>query len=85
MYELQHVTYRTNPLSICITESWCSQEEPDSLYSIDGYSLFRKDRRFWAGGGVLIYVRDSQIEKATQLSDLDVHVSNQELWIRIIP
>ena len=85
MDELQHITYRTNPLFICITESWCSHEEPDSLYSIDGYCLFRKDRLFRAGGGVLIYVQDSQIEKATQLANLDVHGSNEELWIRIIP
>ena len=85
MDELQHITYRTNPLFICITESWCSHEEPDSLYSIDGYSLFRKDRLFRAGGGILIHVQDSQIDKATQLADLDVHVSNEELWIRIIP
>jgi len=55
----------------------------DSELNIDGYSIFRKDRkqvRDSKGGGVLLYVRDCfNAYYATELNDLQ----NESLWIKI--
>lgn len=41
---------------ICISESWFDDTIPDSLVSLNGYKLFRADRKK-RGGGVAIYVK----------------------------
>lgn len=41
---------------ICISESWFDDAIPDSLVSLNGYKLFRADRKK-RGGGVAIYVK----------------------------
>ena len=55
----------------------------DSELYIDGYSIFRKDRkqvRDSKGDGVLLYVRDCfNAYYATELNDFQ----NESLWIRI--
>ena len=43
---------------ICVTESWLSQDIPDSELVISGYNVFRRDRNRH-GGGIIIFVRDS--------------------------
>ena len=53
------------PAVICVTESWCVTHEPDSLYALQQYSLFRRDRPDRPGGGVLVYVHTSQVSEAT--------------------
>ena len=43
-----------------ITESWATGDVSDSELAIDGYVLYKKDRkscRNAKGGGILIYVR----------------------------
>ena len=42
-----------------ITESWAKSSINDSFFTIQDYSLFRRDRLGHLGGGVLIYVHIS--------------------------
>ena len=57
MDELQERCRQSQPLFVCITETWCMQNEPDSLYTLQGYTMYRRDREPRGGhGGVLIYV-----------------------------
>mgnify|MGYP007007715669 CR=1 FL=1 len=42
--ELKISIQYTNPSIILITESWLNDKVPDSLISITGYNLHRKDR-----------------------------------------
>ena len=47
---------------IAVSETWASDELSDAELAIDGFVLFRKDRkthRFSKGGGVVIYIRDT--------------------------
>ena len=41
-----------------ITESWLKPHHQDSVMSIPGYSLFRRDRRKRKGGGLAAYVKE---------------------------
>jgi len=43
-----------------ISESHLKKRHADSCVNINGYTLFRRDRARRKGGGVAIYVRDSQ-------------------------
>ena len=42
-----------NPDIIMICETWCTE---NSIVSLPGYNLFRKDRSNRVGGGVCIYI-----------------------------
>ena len=47
---------------IAVSETWATEELLDAELSIDGYALFRRDRksdRFSKGGGVALYVKES--------------------------
>ena len=44
------------PLFIGITETWASNDIPDAVYSVDGYTLYRRDRIAQRGGGVMLYI-----------------------------
>jgi hypothetical protein len=46
---------RDEPSIILLTETWLSSSIPDSLVSLRGYTLFRRDRFGRKGGGVCMY------------------------------
>ena len=65
-----------------ISETWLSQTTSDNLISIDGYTLFRRDRADGRrGGGLCIYVKNtlSCIERY-DLSD----TSLEAIWIKLV-
>ena len=41
-----------------ISESWLSKDLPSELFEIEGYQIFRNDRKTKRGGGVCIYVKE---------------------------
>ena len=41
------------------TESWTNKDATDADLGLEGYVMFRKDRKGRRGGGVLLYVKDS--------------------------
>ena len=60
--ELRLYITEEDPDIVAITESWTSDNNPDSEISIDGYTLFRKDRKHinkTRGGGCLMYIKES--------------------------
>lgn len=50
-----------NPDVICITESWGNADIPDSSYHVAGFNLYRCDRVFGRGGGVLLFVKNKLV------------------------
>lgn len=60
---------------ICISETWCVVETPDSFYNLRGYRLFRVDRSTNAGG-VAIYVKQSIRCKMICKSEVDEKVEH---------
>lgn len=77
--ELQCLTRKHKPLLISIQETWCQPHEPDSLYSIDGYLLFRRDRHGRSGGGVATYYNTELVSTSKRLTDLESD-DLEDLW-----
>jgi len=72
-----------NPLAIAITKTWANVNFLDSVYNIDGYHLFRKDRFDRPEGGVCLYVSN------VVNSDIDNTLTHEmeykeSIWCNII-
>ena len=60
--ELAVVVESHRPDIVGITETWATAEVLDSELSLEGYVMFREERKHCEaarGGGVLLYVRES--------------------------
>lgn len=42
---------------ICLTETWLSEDISNELVAVDGYKLYRNDRKYSRGGGIAIYCK----------------------------
>ena len=74
---LQVYVAHYNPSLIAVTESWANCTTPDSVYTLDGYSLCRNDRNNQAGGGILLYVNNclkSEINDDLTYSDYEEYI-----------
>ena len=53
---------RTNmkkrPDIISISESWGRDDISDSIFSLDGFTMYRDDKKSSVGGGALLYIND---------------------------
>ena len=67
---------------IAITESWLNDEIDDHLLSINGYTIYRKDRAHCRGGGVCAFV--STDVPSTRRLDLD-NSAFECLWVWLRP
>jgi exonuclease III len=79
--ELEMSLQQLNVGIASITETWCTDDQPDAAMAISGYSMIRRDRGVKRGGGIMCYVRSSIPFKTwPQLgSDLET------LWITARP
>ncbi|KAK4829760.1 hypothetical protein QYF61_006484 [Mycteria americana] len=76
--ELEAIVHQENYNTVAIMETWWDDSHNWSA-AMDGYKLFRRDRRGRRGGGVALYVRDSL--DSLELDDGDDRV--ECLWVRI--
>ena len=81
---MDEVKFLTNKLKLdvlCLTETWLTPLIVDSSISIDGYSIFRRDRADGRrGGGVCIFTKNSlSVNERTDLNDDDNTVEN--VWL----
>ena len=61
-----------------LNETFLKHDIPDSLYSVPGFTIFRRDRRIKNGGGILAFVND----KLSAIRRTDLEDSNLEiLWL----
>ena len=56
--ELKAILELTDFDVICISESWLRSRTPKDRFMIEGYKIFRSDRKNKRGGGVCIYVKE---------------------------
>ena len=58
------------PEIVAVTESWIrtSDRDFDGEYVVSGYQMCHRDRSERAGGGVLLYIRDSLKIKGTYIA-----------------
>ncbi|KAK4810556.1 hypothetical protein QYF61_004519 [Mycteria americana] len=76
--ELEAIVHQENYDMVAITETWWDDSHNCSA-AMDGYKLFRRDRRGRRGGGVALYVRECL--DSLELDDGDDRV--ECLWVRI--
>ena len=80
MDEIAQVAIEKRPSLIAICETWANPLEPDSLYELPDYSLYRHDRQHCRGGGVAVYVHSSIPHK----HKTNITMSNFEsLWLEL--
>ena len=81
MYAIYADIYSLNPDVVVITETFLSSKHSDSLFHIDGFITFRKDRPKRKGGGVCVLVRECLLPT---LVDEKVFLEFSEaLWLRL--
>ncbi|KAK4823680.1 hypothetical protein QYF61_005651 [Mycteria americana] len=76
--KLEAIVHQENYDMVAITETWWDNSHNWSV-AMDGYKLFRRDRRGRRGGGVALYIRESL--DSLELNDCDDRV--ECLWVRI--
>ncbi|KAK4813675.1 hypothetical protein QYF61_019568 [Mycteria americana] len=76
--ELEAIVHQENYDMVAITEMWWDDSHNWSA-AMDGYKLFRRDRRGRRGGGVALYVRECL--DSLELNDGDDRM--ECLWVRI--
>ncbi|KAK4810944.1 hypothetical protein QYF61_013352 [Mycteria americana] len=76
--ELEAVVHQENYDMVAITETWWDDSHNWSA-AMNGYKLFRRDRRGRRGGGVALYIRECL--DSLELNDGDDRV--ECLWVRI--
>jgi hypothetical protein len=64
-----------------IVEMWASEEIKDYELKIDGYEMFRKDRIFGKGGGIIVYVKETL--KSTLCNDLMNTGFEESVWCNV--
>ncbi len=56
--QLEQLLTNSNFDLLCLSETWLTESSPNTAYLVPGYKVFRKDRKFGKGGGLLMYVKD---------------------------
>lgn len=78
--EFRHIFVNSEVDVICVSETWFRSDVCDSVYALDGYRLYRKDRTSHAGG-VAIYMRNTI--KSTRLTISDDTGGSECLFIEV--
>src|SRR5271163_3755746 len=70
--------------SLGITESWAHKDIEDAELSIQGYTMFRKDRdsaEKVTGGGLILYCKD-ELDAVRELEDRENR--SETIWAKIL-
>ena len=74
---------------VCISETWFDENNKDFVYGVNGYNLFKCDRKSYAGG-VAMYIKSgieakvifkNQESRDIQYLFVEIHSDNQKLLI----
>ena len=81
--ELECVINQNDVDLVCVSETWLSDEIPDSAISMRDFILFRKDRTT-RGGGVAAYINSAIPCKRLAALDLSGSIT-ETLWLQLRP
>ena len=79
--ELKEIIRKTNFDVISISESWLTHNTPIDRFQIEGFKIFRNDRKNKRGGGVCVYVRDHYDCKKIRIPNLPENP--ETLWVEV--
>ena len=65
---------------LLLNETFLKRDIPDSLYSVPGFTIFRRHRRIKNGGGILAFVNDElSTMRRTDLEDSNLEILRLEI------
>ena len=70
------------PHLIGITESWSNNDITGAELGLEGYAMFRKDRKGRRGGGVLLYIKETTPAYEVQLQE--EADCNEAIWCKLV-
>ena len=70
------------PHIIGIAESWANNDITYADLGLEGYTMFRKDRKGRRGGGVLLYIKDTIPSYEVQLQE--EAYCKEALWCKLV-
>ena len=79
--ELKAVIDNTNFDVVAVSESWLTHNTPRNRFHIDGFKIFRNDRKDKRGGGVCVYVKDELSCK--QITFQNCSDVPETLWVEV--
>jgi hypothetical protein len=68
--ELKEIIENADFDAVSISESWLRSRTPKDRFLINGYNIFRADRRNKRGGGVCCYVREQYLAKKVKIPNI---------------
>ena len=80
--ELKAILEETDFDAVSISESWLRSRTPKDRFLIDGYKIFRNDRRNKREGGVCIYIREEYECKRIKIPNTPE--SPETLWVEVM-
>lgn len=79
--EMQNLAYDLSPDIVLITETWAKESIGDAELKLDGYEIFRKDRKQIKGGGCIIHSKSSlNMQLVPELTNVD---KTETVWGKI--
>ncbi|GAA49752.1 hypothetical protein CLF_103520, partial [Clonorchis sinensis] len=79
IHNLRAISAIAQPSVICVTETWLTDETPDTAISLPGYDIHRSDRKNSRGGGCAIYSKTEL--RATPFVDSSLEGIPETTWI----
>ena len=80
--ELKSILDNTDFDAVSISESWLRSNTPKDRFEINGYNIFRNDRKNKRGGGVCLYVREEYQCKRIKIPNSPQ--SPEMLWVEVL-
>ena len=81
MSEFNLTVKNKNPQIISITESWGKDWVKDGIFALDGYTMYRNDRKGAKGGGTILYINNKIEQRACRPLPLNEFESSSWCWI----
>ena len=79
--ELSDIVTERKPLVVGITETWLKSDIKDAEINLQGYDLFRSDRKTGIGGGSCLYLNESL--KSSACAELDSYGLDEAVWRKV--
>ena len=79
--ELKAILMETDFDAFSVSESWLRSRTPKDRFMIDGYKIFRSDRRNKRGGGVCIYIKEEYECKRIKIPNMPE--TPEVLWVEV--
>ena len=69
------------PDIISITESWAKENTTDGIFALQGYTMYRDDKKTGTGGGALLYVNDKIEQRVCKVLNKMPFENSTWCWI----